>query len=85
MPHRARPQYPDVADLIPEYRELVAQSGRDLASVPVSIWGAKQDLAMLERDRSLGVVRIIVSLDSAKADAILPELDRWAEIIRKLG
>ena len=85
MPHRSRPNYPDVAELIPAYRELVAASDRDPASVPVSIWGAKEDMAMLERDRALGVVRVIVSLESAKADVILPELDRWAEIIRKLG
>jgi len=85
MPHRSRPQYPNVADIIPQYRDLVAESGRDPASVPVSIWGAKEDIAMLERDRSLGVVRVIVSLDSAEADVILPELDRWAEIIRRLG
>ena len=59
--------------------------GRDPASLPVTIWGAKEDMAMLERDRALGVVRVIISLESAKADAILPELDRWAELIRKLG
>ena len=85
MPHRTRPNYPDVADLIPQYRELVAASDRDPASVPVSIWGAKEEMAMLERDKSLGVVRVIVSLDSAKADTILPELDRWAGLIRRLG
>ena len=85
MPHRVRPEYANVADLIPQCRELIAASERDPASVPVTIWGAKEDMAMLERDRSLGVVRVIISLESAKADVILPELDRWAEIIRKLG
>jgi len=85
MPHRARPNYPNVADLIPQYRDLVAQSDRDPASVPVTIWGATEDMPMLERDRGLGVVRVIVSLDSARADVILPELDRWADIIRRLG
>ena len=85
MPHRVRPEYANVADLIPQCRELIAASERDPASVPVTIWGVKEDMAMLERDRSLGVVRVIISLESAKADVILPELDRWAEIIRKLG
>ena len=32
-----------------------------------------------------GVSRLVVSLDSAKADTILPELDRWATLIRQLG
>ena len=35
--------------------------------------------------RDDGVSRLVVSLDSAKADAILPELDRWASLIRQLG
>jgi probable F420-dependent oxidoreductase len=85
MPHRVRPAYANVADLIPQYNELLAESGRDPTSLPVTIWGAKEDMAMLERDRALGVVRVIISLESAKADAILPELDRWAELIRRLG
>ena len=40
---------------------------------------------MLKRDRDDGVVRIIVSLESAKADKILPELDRWAKLARGGG
>jgi hypothetical protein len=28
---------------------------------------------------------LVVSLDSAKADTVLPELDRWAALIRQLG
>ena len=85
MPHRVRPAYANVADLIPQYNEVLAEAGRDPASLPVTIWGAKEDMAMLERDRSLGVVRVIISRARAKADANLPELDRWAELIRRLG
>lgn len=85
MPHRARPTYPDVSDLLPQFRALVEEAGRDPASLPVTIWGAKEDMALLERDRGRGVARLVVSLDSAGADTILPELDRWAELIRKLG
>ena len=36
------------------------------------------------RDRDDGVSRLVVSLDSGKADTILPELDRWATLIRQL-
>ena len=44
-----------------------------------------EDLAILERDKRDGIDRIIVSLASGKADAILPELDRWARLIERLG
>src|SRR5665213_3340273 len=86
MPHRARSiQYADVQALLPKFREMAAEAGRDLASVPITIWGAKENLDLLKRDRDDGVSRVVVSLDSAKADTILPQLDRWANLIRQLG
>lgn len=82
MPHRKRPAYEDVAALIPEFRKMEAEAGR---SVPITIWGAREDADMLLRDRDLGVERVVVQLASAKADAILPELDRWAALIRRVA
>jgi probable F420-dependent oxidoreductase len=82
MPHRKRPAYEDVAALIPEFRKMEAEAGR---SVPITIWGVSEDLDLLLRDRDLGVERAVVQLASAKADAILPELDRWAALIRRLA
>ena len=81
MPHRARPQYPNVRDLLPEFRKLAAEANRD---VPVTIWGAK-DEDMLKQDRDAGVVRVIISLDLAKSDDILPELDRWSKLAEKVA
>ena len=85
MPHRTRTQYADVQALLPKFREMATEAGRDPASVPITIWGAKENLDLLKRDRDDGVSRLVVSLDSGKADAILPELDRWATLIRQLG
>ncbi len=82
MPHRKRPAYEDVAALIPEFRRMEAEAGR---SVPITIWGAREDPDLLLRDRDLGVERVVVQLASAKADVILPELDRWAALIRRVG
>src|ERR1700749_5043372 len=84
MPHRTRKQYADVQALLPKFREMAAEAGRDLASVPSTLWGAKEDLDLLKRDRDNGISRVVVALDSAKADAILPVLDRWANLIRQL-
>ena len=85
MPHRSRTQYADVQAFLPKFREMAAEAGRDLASLPITIWGAKEDLDLLKRDRDNGVSRVVVALDSAKADKILPVLDRWATLIHQLG
>jgi probable F420-dependent oxidoreductase len=85
MPHRARPNYDNVVDLLPHWRGLVASSGRDPAGLPVTVWGAKPELDGLQRDRDAGVVRVIVTLPSAGMDEVLPKLDRWAETIAALG
>src|SRR5436853_5059628 len=85
MPHRTRSSYADVQALLPKFREMANEAGRDLASVPITIWGAKENLDLLKRDRDDGVSRLVVSLDSGKADTILPELDRWTTLIRQLG
>jgi hypothetical protein len=47
--------------------------------------GVKENLDSLKRDRDEGVSRVVVSFDSGKAGTILPELDRWATLIRQLG
>ncbi len=84
MPHRARPQYPDVAAFLPQYRQMAAEAGRDPATVPVTIWGTKDDADQIRRERDQGVDRLVVTFKSAKADAVLPDLDRWAKLISGL-
>ncbi len=85
MPHRVRQHYADVAALIPQFRQMVEESGRPPADLPITIWGAKEDREALLADRDLGVDRVVVSLDAAKRDVILSELDRWAELARLVG
>ena len=64
------------------FHALAAEVGRDPATVPISTFGAPEDLDTLRRYRDLGVSRVVVTLDSEKADGILPVLDRWAALIR---
>ena len=85
MPHRTRTQYADVQALLPKFREMAVDAGRDPASVPITIWGARENLDLLKRDRDDGASRLVVSLDSGKAATILPQLDRWATLIRQFG
>jgi probable F420-dependent oxidoreductase len=84
IPHRARPQYDDVSSFMPQFREMAAASGRDPAGIPVTLWGPPADRDTLLRYRDLGIARVVVSLDSASPDSVLPAIDRWAELIRSV-
>jgi probable F420-dependent oxidoreductase len=82
VPHAGRPQYSDVTDFLPQFRQMAIEAGRSLDEVPVTLFGVPDDLDRLKRYRDRGIARAVVSLPSAKADEILPLLDRWAELIR---
>ena len=73
-----------VGDLIQRFRQMAAEVGRDPAEVPLSFFGAREDLDQVKHLRDLGVSRLVVALDSEKEDTILPVLDRWAAVIRAL-
>lgn len=75
----------DITDLIPEFRKMATEAGRDPASLPISMFSAKDDLDTLKRFRDLGVARVTVALPSAKAADVLPLLDRWAELRRQVN
>ncbi len=68
--------------LLPEFRTLEAKAGR---SVPVMVWGLPKEPELLLRDRDLGVARVVLHFDAAKAEAVLPQLDRYAALIPKLA
>jgi probable F420-dependent oxidoreductase len=82
IPHASRPQYGDVTEFLPRFRQMAAEAGRDPTSVPVTIFGIPEDLDRLKRYRDLGVARVVVSLPSAQVDEVVPALDRLAELIR---
>ena len=72
-----------IEDALRAFKQMAAEAGRDLAEVPVSTFGAAEDLDVIRRYADHGVSRMVVTLSSEKEDKILPVLDRWAELIRK--
>ena len=82
IPNASRAHYTDVTEFLPQFRRMAAEAGRDAASIPVTIWGAPDNLDRVRRYRDQGIARV-VSLPSASSAEILPTLDRWAEIIGK--
>ncbi|MDB5373463.1 MAG: class F420-dependent oxidoreductase [Belnapia sp.] len=85
MPHRARQHYADVAALVPQFRALAAEAGRTEDSLPITIWGVEESRDALLADRDLGIDRVVLSLEAAKREVILPELDRWAALLRAVA
>ena len=71
-------------EFMPRWRQMAEEAGRDPKSLSVTLGGAPEDLDLLKRNRDLGVARMNVRLPPAKADAILPVLDRWAKLILQL-
>jgi probable F420-dependent oxidoreductase len=84
IPHASRPQYGDVTEFLPRFRQMAAEAGRDPASVPVTVWGLAEDADRLQHCREIGVARAVVSLPSAGRDEILPILDRWARLTERI-
>jgi len=84
IPHSRRPHYEDVTDFLPQFRQMAAEAGRDLAEVPVTVWGVQPDYDRVRRYEEQGVARGVVQLAPEPADKTLPILDRWAKVIRSL-
>jgi probable F420-dependent oxidoreductase len=74
MPHVRRPTY-HLLDKLNEYREMEKAAGRTL---PLTAWGVEHDPSAWGAYRDAGFERIVLSMDSEKADAVLPKLDAWA-------
>jgi len=85
VPHARRPQYGDVLGLLPQFHKLIVEAGRDPASLPVTIFGVPEDADLIARYRDAGVARVVFSLPPAKADEVLPVLDRCAALLRQVG
>jgi probable F420-dependent oxidoreductase len=85
IPHSRRPQYDDVTDHLPQFRQMAAEVGRDPTEVPITVWGIAPDLDRLRRYEDQGVARVVVQLAPEKADQTLPLLDRWAALIQRLN
>ena len=85
IPNASRAQYADVTDFLPHFKQMAAEVGRDLAEVPVTIWGAGEDYDRLRRYEEQGIARVIVSLPPENAEQTLPALDRWAGLIGRIG
>ena len=84
-------KYGDEFAFIPKFQDMLAETGRDRSSCPITICLYPEELdafapdqvGALARYQELGVSRCIVGLNPDKRDAILPILDRWAAFMQE--
>jgi len=75
----------EILERIPEVRERVRAAGRDPEKFEISIFAAPPQPELLARARAAGVARCVFGLPPAKAEEVLPLLDRYAELMRSVG
>jgi probable F420-dependent oxidoreductase len=75
----------DIDQLLPRFHQMLSEAGRDPQSVPVTLFGVTEDADRLTHCRDKGIARVVVMLSSANSDTILPTLDRWAGLIRRVA
>ena len=75
----------DLAEVLPKFHEMAREAGRDPATIEVSSFGHQADLDKVKRLADLGVTRVVPMFPPAKADTVLPLVDKWVEIMRKVN
>jgi probable F420-dependent oxidoreductase len=75
----------DPLEDLPRFRQMAEEAGRDPRSLPVTLGGAPENPDLLKRYRDLGVVRVNFPVPPAKADEVLPLLDRLMKLRQQVG
>ena len=75
----------DVAEVLPKFREMVRDAGRDPTSIEITSFGLSEDLDRVKRLADSGVARVVASFSPEKADTVLPMVDRWTNIMRQVN
>jgi len=85
MPQLTEAMQEPFTEVIPRFRQMAAEAGREPDSIPISVWGRMPDYDEIVRYRDMGVVRVCTSLESETEEKILPVLDKWAALIRRIN
>jgi probable F420-dependent oxidoreductase len=85
IPQASRGSYAEIADMIPEFRKMATEAGRDAKSIAITVWFPKRDADLMKRYQDLGVARVVFNLESEKADTMLPVIDSWAALMRQVN
>jgi len=72
-------------EAIADLRQRAEKAGRNPAAVSVSLFGVRPDEDKLAAWRDMGVARAVFFVPSALAGTVLPLLDQYAAVAKKVG
>ena len=75
----------DLGDVLPKFRKMAEDAGRNPNSMEISLIGIEEDVDTIKRYADIGVTRVIPGLLPAKADTVLPIIDRWTKIMQAVN
>jgi probable F420-dependent oxidoreductase len=85
IPQAARGGYTEIADMIPEFRKMCQEAGRDPASIAITVWFPRQEADLMKRYQDLGVERVVFNVESVPAAEGIPAIDKIAELMHKVN
>jgi probable F420-dependent oxidoreductase len=85
MPQVTPKEPAPLTEVIPRFRQMVAEAGRDPAAMQITVGGQTPDAALVGRYQALDVDIVSTSLLSEKEDTILPILDQWVAVMREVN
>jgi probable F420-dependent oxidoreductase len=74
----------DIREVLPKFREMAREAGRDPASFEITSFATGEDLDRVKRLKEMGVARVVPMFPPEKADKVLPIVDRWTKIMQQV-
>lgn len=85
IPRADRLEKDGVGVIIDKFRKMATEAGRDLSTLPISIFRVPDELDRLRFCEEIGVDRVVFTLPAEKEDKLMPIIDRWAELKHQMG
>jgi probable F420-dependent oxidoreductase len=85
MPQVTAADKTPLTELIPRFRQMTAEAGRDPAAMQIVMGGQPPDVALIAQYQALDVDIVYPSLPSEREDSILPILDQWVAVMRQVN
>jgi probable F420-dependent oxidoreductase len=85
MPQATAANKTPLTELIPRFRQMTAEAGRDPAAMQIVMGAQPPDVALIGQYQALDVDIVYPSLPSEKEDTILPMLDQWVAVMRQIN